>query len=128
MNIALSGMKFCPSPCLKHHDAKQHKGFMRMLKMAVFGTDRPWASHIASIEFLITSTKIGLQISSYNWAQSIKSGAHIRQAMIIPTGLLELEYCSRRGCDGLLAGELKTWYVLFYLPLARGYSQKQYRM
>ncbi|KAJ2971192.1 hypothetical protein NUW58_g9484 [Xylaria curta] len=77
--------------------------FHNLLKSVVFANGRAGAQKVQKEQFVITLSKTGQQVNSWDWEKTITEGAHIEQAMMVEhTSPDRGQQCLGPGCNGTI--------------------------
>ncbi|EUC45948.1 hypothetical protein COCMIDRAFT_25927 [Bipolaris oryzae ATCC 44560] len=79
------------------------ESFTDILKVVVYGNQRPGLEYILRGQFQLTLAKTGLSVGQSNpWVSIIRPGAHIKQAMVVPGLPVSKDTCPYPSCTGTL--------------------------
>lgn len=85
------------------------QSFKDILRLVVFGNNRPGSAHVMRDKFLLHSAQDRLLLTEINWQPFIESGAHILQAIIIEQAYDDSQTCPFPLCHGRMNVETLKW-------------------
>ncbi|KAJ5063485.1 hypothetical protein J3E74DRAFT_472435 [Bipolaris maydis] len=81
--------------------------FTDILKVVVYGNQRPGLDYIVRGQFQLTFAKTGRSIGQpHRWDSTIRPGAHIKQAMVISDLPISKDVCPFPACTGMLISQV----------------------
>lgn len=81
--------------------------FTVILKVVVYGNQRPGLDYIIRGQFQLTLAKTGRSIGQpHRWNSTIRPGAHIKQAMAVPRLPISKDACPYPSCAGTLLSQV----------------------
>lgn len=91
------------------------KSFCDLIRTVVYANGRPGATQITRNRFVITIAKTGMRLQEQSWADAMRSGLHIEQAIVVSGVKTMKDKCLYPGCSGTVSEQPgrhgKIWLV-----------------